>query len=414
MFLKKNYVEISFIIICVFFIFLTINDTPYMSKKQTIKNTPKFEYGINVDSLQVFRDTVKIGQSLSIILNEWGISAKVVDLLVKQSENIFDVKKIRAGKPYTIIYPSDTLRKALYMIYEETYSTYVVFDLQDSVHAHYGQKDITVSIKKTSGLITSSLWDAIETSDAGIDLALLLSDIYAWNIDFYGLQKGNWFKAIYEEISVEDRVISTGKVIASVFYNDGKEFKAFWYAQDSIGEYYDEQGQSLKRAFLKAPLQFSRISSRFSYSRMHPVLKYRRPHLGVDYAAPAGTPVNAVGSGTVIKAGYSGQAGLMVKIRHNSTYETAYLHLSKIGNGIKLGTKVNQGQVIGYVGSTGISTGPHLDFRFYKDGKAIDPLKVESPPAKPIDSINLPNFLSTKDELLIEINNIEIKSKQDL
>jgi murein DD-endopeptidase MepM/ murein hydrolase activator NlpD len=414
MFFKKYFFEIVFIIISGFIIFLITNNKFDKTEMQTEKYRPQLEYGINVDTLQIYHDTVKKGQSLSVILNEWSIGSGIIDLLVKRSEEVFDVKKIRAGKPYAIIYPSDTSRQALYMIYEETYSSYVVFVLTDSVHVHYGQKDIKINIKKTSGVITSSLWDAIEASEAGIDLALLLSDIYAWNIDFYGLQKDDWFKAIYEEISVDNRVIATGKVLASVFFNNGKEFNAFWYLQDTLGEYFDENGQSLRRAFLKAPLKFSRISSRYSYSRMHPVLKYRRPHLGIDYAAPVGTPVNAVGEGTVISAGYSGQAGLLVKIRHNATYETAYMHLSKLAKGIKKGCRVTQGQVIGYVGSSGLSTGPHLDFRFYKNGKAIDPLKVESPPAKPVDSINMSEFLKLKDEKLIELNDVEINRGKDL
>ncbi len=408
---KKNYIEFCYIILSILIIFKIVNYKPFYAEVKFDKHIPKTEYGINMDNLQIFRDTIKSGQTLSTILSKWGITVDTIDLLVKKANGIFDFKNIKAGKPYSIIYPSDSIKKALYMVYEESYSKYIVFVLKDSIHVHYGMKDVLINEKQTFGIINSSLWDAIESSEAGIDLAIKLSDIYAWSIDFYDLKKGDWFKAIYEEISIDKEAIATGKVLASIFYNNGKEYYAFWFVKDSIGEYYDKYGKSLKRAFLKAPLQFTRISSRFSYSRMHPILKYRRPHLGIDYSAPAGTPVVAVGAGYVVKAGLNGQAGLMVKIRHNAGYETAYFHLSKLAKGIKNGSKVSQGQIIGYVGSSGLSTGPHLDFRFYKNGKAVDPLKIESPPAKPVDSVDMPEFIKIKDKMIEKLNKIELKEK---
>jgi len=406
---NKRLPEIIFILLSVTLAYIIINNSQYTTKATTLHHSPKIEYGINIDSLLIYRDTVSKGQSISNILSSWKVSAQTIDLLVSRAEGIFDLRSIKAGKPYLILYSNDSLQSALYMIYEPNYQDYVVFVLTDSVHLHYGKKDIITSIKSSSGVITSSLWDAIERSEAGIDLALLLSDIYAWSVDFYGLQKGDWFKVIYEELSIDGKPIATGRVLASTFSTNGKEFNAFWFLQDSVGEYYDANGQSLKRAFLKAPLQFSRISSGFSYSRMHPILKYRRPHLGVDYSAPAGTPVQAIGSGVVEKAGYSGQAGIMVKIRHKGGYSTAYLHLSKLGAGIRQGAKVNQSQIIGYVGSTGLSTGPHLDFRFYKNNIAIDPLKVESPPAKPVDSVHLERFNNLQTTLFEQLKKIELK-----
>ncbi|RMG58193.1 MAG: M23 family metallopeptidase, partial [Bacteroidetes bacterium] len=232
--------------------------------------------------------------------------------------------------------------------------------------------------------IETSLYEAIMDVGGTPVLVNELADVYAWEIDFFGLQKGDRFKVFYTTLEVQGQDAGFGEIKAAAFTHMEAEQLAFQYDQGEGPEYFDETGESLRKTFLKAPLTFSRISSRFSYSRMHPVLKYRRPHLGVDYAAPAGTPVVAVGDGVVLKAAYSGGAGRMVKVRHNSNYTTAYLHLSRYGDGIQAGATVKQGQVIGYVGSSGLSTGPHLDFRFYKNGTPVDPLKVDPPSANPI------------------------------
>lgn len=223
-------------------------------------------------------------------------------------------------------------------------------------------------------------------------LAIELSEIYAWSIDFFGLQKGDSFKVIYEEEYID--TISNGikHILAASFSHAGSEIYAIPLIQDGEESYYDLEGNSLRKAFLKAPLRFSRISSRYSNSRLHPILRIRRPHHGVDYAAPAGTPVHAIGDGRVIMREYQGGAGRIVKIRHNSVYTTAYMHLRAYGKGITVGKYVKQGDIIGYVGSTGLSTGPHLDFRFYKNGHAVDPLKVKAPPVLPVSEDNIEKF----------------------
>jgi len=217
---------------------------------------------------------------------------------------------------------------------------------------------------------------------------LQLSEIYAWTIDFFGLQNGDRFKVIYEEQYVDSATLGIDRILAASFYSEGKIYYAIPFKQDGKEDFFDEEGNSLRKAFLKAPLRFSHISSRFSNSRYHPILKIRRPHHGVDYAAPTGTPVHAIGDGKVIAKGYNGQSGNRVKIRHNSIYTTAYSHLSRYGKGIHVGAMVKQGQVIGYVGKTGLATGPHLDFRFYKYGKPVDPLKVKAPSVSPINGQN--------------------------
>jgi len=345
---------------------------------------PHYEYGILVDSFAVIKDLVKPNQSLSDILQSYHIDANTVSKLTEISSGVFDLRKIRAGNQYTMLCTNDTLRKARYFIYESSPTDYVVFALGDSLHVYSGEKEVRVKIVYSSGVINSSLWKAMTDAKADPNLAISLSEIYQWTIDFYAIQKGDEFKAIYEELYIGNESIGLGKIMAAWFKHGGKDIYAYRFVQDSAADYFDDNAASLRRSFLKAPLKFSRISSKFSNSRFHPVLRIRRPHHGVDYAAPRGTPVHAIGNGTVISASFAGGAGRLIKIRHNSTYATSYMHLAAFAKGVRTGGHVSQGQVIGYVGSSGLSTGPHLDFRFYRNGAAIDPLKVESPPAEPV------------------------------
>jgi murein DD-endopeptidase MepM/ murein hydrolase activator NlpD len=350
---------------------------------------PNRAYGIVIDSMLVFTDKVKRNQYLSQILTNYDVDYAKIDLLAKRTKAVFDVRKIRAGNPYTVICTNDTLQTVHYFVYEITPTEYVVFDLRDSVHVHRGEKEIERRRVTASGVIESSLWNAMVSANIDPNLSNELSEIYAWTIDFFWIQKGDAFKVLYDALYVEDEYVGIGKIHAAWMQHTGKDFYAYYFEADSVGDYFDEEANSMRRTFLKAPLRFKRISSRFSYSRMHPILKQRMPHTGVDYAANYGTPVHAVGDGVVTFARRKGANGNMVKIRHNGTYTTAYLHLSKFGKGIKQGVFVRQGDVIGYVGSTGRSTGPHLDFRFYRNGQPVDPLKVKSPPAKPVDSVHL-------------------------
>jgi len=246
-------------------------------------------------------------------------------------------------------------------------------------------------------VISTSLWDAMKETKVNPMMAIELSEIFAWSIDFFGLQTGDRFNVIYEESFVDS--ISTGitKIFGAYFGHMGVSFYAIPFVQDGVESFFDEEGNSLRKAFLKAPLRFSRISSRFSGSRLHPILKIRRPHYGIDYAAPIGTPVYAIGDGIITRTSFEGQAGRMVSIKHNSVYSTAYLHLRNFAAGVAPGAYVKQGQVIGYVGSTGLSTGPHLDFRFYKNGHPVDPLRVESPPVEPVKPENMAEFMKKKE-----------------
>lgn len=369
---------------------------------------PNKIYDIVIDSLVVIKETVRKNQFLSDILTSYHVDNQTIDLLTRRSLLVFDVRKIRAGNNYTALCTNDSERKLKYLVYEDTPSSYVVFDLHDSIHVHTGEKEITVTVKTASGVIRSSLWNAMVASHTDPQLALELSEVYAWTIDFFGIQKGDYFKLVYEELSVDGRFIGFGKIHSALFNNEGRDYYAFYFVQENQGDYFDDKGQSLRRTFLKAPLHFKRISSHYSHSRMHPVLKVRRPHLGVDYAADYGTPVQTVGDGTVVSAGRDGAAGNMVKIRHNGTYTTAYLHLSKFGPGIRKGVHVKQGDVIGYVGSTGRSTGPHLDFRFYQNGNPVDPLKVQSPPAEPVKGSYLSEYWKIVTEYKTKMDSISI------
>ena len=354
---------------------------------------PTIMYGIAVDSLNVIQGKVKRNEFLADILLKYGVNYGAIDYIARNTKDTFDVRKFRRGNTYTVIQTKDSVPETLYFVYEISPTEYVLYNFRDSVTASLGHKAVVTQIKKISGRIHSSLWNSLVDQGADPNLANVLSEIYAWTIDFFGLQKGDEYKAIYEEHYVDGRYIGMGKVQAASFEHAGKKIYAFYFVQHDKGDYFDKNGNSLERTFLKAPLRFTRISSRFSNSRLHPVLKIRRPHHGVDYAAPMGTPVHSVGDGTVIAKGYQKRGGgNYLKIKHNGTYTTSYMHLNGFAKGMKVGKKVKQGDVIGYVGKTGLATGPHLDFRFYRNGKAIDPLKVESPPAKPVDPAYRPAF----------------------
>ena len=370
---------------------------------------PRMEYGIVVDSLFVKKDRVKRNQSLSDILGMYGVGRKEIHELAQKAKLVFDVRKIREGNSFAFIFGQDSVPQPEYFIYEESPASYIVFTLKDPLSVHRGEKPIERILTEAGGTIESSLWNALADQGADPQLAITLSEVYAWTIDFFGIQKGDAYKVLYDELRVEGKPIGMGDVAAAYFRNYDKDFYAFYFEHKGQRGYYDERGQNLQRAFLKAPLQFKRISSRFSNSRMHPVLKIRRAHHGVDYAADHGTPVYSIGEGVVIEKGWDPRGGgNYLKIKHNSTYTTAYLHLSGFAKGIRSGVRVRQGELIGYVGSTGLSTGPHLDFRFYRNGRPIDPLKVESPPSEPVSADYMAAYRQLVDSLRPKLDSIRI------
>lgn len=361
----------------------------------------RYEYGLAIDSFRVDTGYVSNGETLGGILNRLGATRQQINQVGTLAREEFDVRQIRAGKQFLALYATDSAKNEVlqYWVYLPDARTAKVLHLTDSLHVEHLQKPIRIVPRKAEVVIESSLWNAMAGNDLPVELALELSEIYAWTIDFFGLQQGDSIRVFYDEQYVDSVRWGIGRIYAANFYHGKRWQEAYWFDIADYQEtdtrcrgYFDAEGNSLRKAFLKAPLNYKRISSKFTYARKHPVYKVVRPHTGVDYAAPAGTPVVAIGDGVVIEKGYKGGGGNSVKIRHNSTYTTAYLHLSKYGKDIAVGKRVNQGQVIGYVGSTGASTGPHLDFRVWKGGSPIDPLKMVSPPVEPVPATLRPTF----------------------
>lgn len=358
----------------------------------------RYEYGLAIDSFRVDTGYVREGETLGGILRKCGATREQLTHILSLDREQFDVRTIRAGKRYLACYQPDSV--LLYWIYQPDIKTAKVLHLTDSLHVEHHEKPVEIRTRYAEATIESSLWNAMITNGLPADLALELSEIYAWTIDFFGLQKDDSIRVYYEEQYVDSTRIGIGHIYAAHFYHGRRWQDAYWFENEDIRGYFDGNGNSLRKAFLKAPLNYKRISSHFSYARKHPVLKIVRPHTGVDYAAPTGTPVVSIGDGVVIEKGYKGGGGHTVKIRHNSTYTSAYLHLSKYGKDLRVGSHVSQGQVIGYVGSSGTATGPHLDFRIWKNGCPIDPLKMESPPVEPV-----PAAYRTAFDSVVEIYN---------
>ncbi len=369
------------------------------------KPVPRFLYGIRIDSLQADVRTVKPGENLSVILSAW-LTPQQIDQLVKNTREVFDVRKIKPGNKCVFLLTEDSIPKARYFVYEISPIEYVRYTLDDTIVVVAGKKEVKRIRRTASGVINTSLWNAFEEQQLDADLGMALSEVFAWTIDFYGLQKGDRFKVLYDELSVDSVLIGSDRIYAALFSSEGKDHYAFYYDTAGSSGYFSETGQSLRRSFLKAPLRFSRISSRFSRSRMHPILKIRRPHYGVDYAAPRGTPVVALGSGTVTSVGFHGGYGRFISIRHNSVYTTTYAHLSGYGKGIASGRHVDQGEVIGYVGSSGLATGPHLDFRVYRNGAPVDPMKMESPPTDPVKPELMPRYEALVKHMTLQLDSI--------
>ncbi|MTI22707.1 peptidase M23 [Fulvivirga sp. RKSG066] len=352
---------------------------------------PKKLYGVVVDSMVVIEDKIKRNQNISEILSNYNIPSESIYKLAKASKEVFDVRKLAANKKYTLICTPDSLKTARAMIYEHNPVEYVVFNLLDSITVEKGLKEVEVVEKSISGTIEASL--SLTMDQLGLSyLTNDFADIFAWQIDFFRLQRGDRFKLVYEDELIDGHPIRSGKIKAIYFEHFGNGYYAYHFDQGSDIDYFDEKGNSLRKALLKYPLEFTRISSRYSGRRYHPVQKRYKAHRGTDFAAPRGTPIRSVGDGIVLEARYSKYNGNYVKIRHNATYTTQYLHMSKIASGLKPGQRVKQEQTIGYVGSTGLATGNHLCYRFWKNGVQIDALKVDLPPSEPVAEENKEAF----------------------
>ena len=366
---------------------------------------PVMKYGLPIEEFIVTYDTLQRGETLAEILYSFGFTAKQIFELTQCPDSIFDSRRMRPGQACALLRDMDST--AHYFIYEESAKAYVTFDLKENYRAAKELKPVEWREGEVAGRVNSSLWVALEESNASPQLAVIMSQIFGWSVDFFGIQRGDEFRLIYSREYVEETPLNNYRIQAASFTTNDTTIYAIPFTQDGEELFYNINGNSLEGAFLKAPLDFYRISSKFSNSRLHPVLKIYRPHHGVDYGAPIGTPVYAIGSGKVIKKAYQGNgAGYYVKIRHNSTYVTTYMHLSRFANGLKEGDFVKQKQVIGYVGSSGLSTGPHLDFRVHENGKPINPLTIKSQPKKPISKENKDAFGIVCDSLVKRLTSI--------
>lgn len=383
---------------------------------------PRYAYGIALDDYRIDTCRVLAGETLSGILNRHGLTSKQwrdMQPFLKQHPELTAIRE--GGRYYA--FRNDTA--LCYYAYRLNRRETLIASLLDSFYLWRDTLPIIVERRKVDFDIHSSLWQTVTSHNLPVELTLELSEIYAWTINFFALQEGDSVRVLYDEHYIDSTRVGIGRIYAAHFYHGKRWLPAYYADQESlqpymaadstspapaalkdIHSYYDDEGNSLRKTFLKAPLNYKRISSTFSYARKHPVYHVVRPHTGVDYAAPAGTPVVALGDGVVTFRAYKGGGGNTIRIRHNSTYETGYLHLSKYAKGLQVGQYVKQGEVIGYVGSTGASTGPHLDFRVWKNGQPVNPLTLDSPPAEPIPA----DLRQAYDSLALHYNQILLSS----
>lgn len=344
--------------------------------------------GFWTEDFSGIESTIQSGETFSTLMGRYGMGAAKVYQLAEISDTLFDATRIIAGKSYTA-YCDSVTNELKYLVYNIDRIKSVIFRCDDTLQVYTYSKPVSKHRKYTDVSISSSLWNDMQAAGSSPLVILKLSDIFAWTVDFFGLRENDRFRVIYEQTECEGQLISVDSIYFACYSRGDKDMYAILYDQGDGGNiYWNEKGESMRKAFLKAPLEFRRISSGFSYHRKHPVTGQVKAHTAVDYAAPTGTPVRSIGDGTVLSVGWAGGGGNTVKIRHNSVYTTSYMHLSKYAAGIKAGARVSQGQVIGYVGMTGTATGPHLDFRVYMNGTPINPLTMESPSAEPIKEEN--------------------------
>ncbi|MEM7571894.1 MAG: peptidoglycan DD-metalloendopeptidase family protein [Bacteroidota bacterium] len=370
---------------------------------------PELHFGLAVDTLAWTTDTIQSGQTLSDLLTSAGLSGQENFNVSQVAAELFPLTALRAGRLYHLLDDADT-EGPDWFVYQPNVYEYVRLDLQGGTASERVELPVTVEIDQAGGRIESSLWNAMVGNGHSFELTDKMEDALQWSVDFYHVQAGEEFRLLYQRDYIEGEEAGLGRVLAANYETGSKDFYAFWYDSPN-GEqdgYYDCEGHPMKSTFLKSPVRYSRISSSYNLRRFHPVLRRTRPHYGTDYAAPYGTPIQAVSDGTISKAAYTRGNGNYVKIRHNQQISTQYLHMQRFAEGIRPGVHVSQGDVIGYVGSTGLATGPHVCFRFWKDGKQIDHTKLEFPPAEPLPDSLLPEFFALRDAYLEELIPIQI------
>lgn len=424
--LRKHRVKIKNVSIALGMLLLTVLVSYFWSTYSTSKNMtskvnlttigafpvqiPTFKYGFALDTFMVSEDVIQSNQFLADILLKHNVDYLTIDELAKSTKEVFDVRNLRALKPYTIL-SKDTSRAADYFIYEPSVFYYVVYDLKNRT-AKKVERPISTKVENASGVIESSLWNTMTDNGLSYELAAKMEDALAWSIDFHHIQKNDRFKLVYEQQYIDGEKVGIGAVKAAYYKNYDNEYYAIAFENERHNGFYDLEARPMEKAFLKAPVKYSRISSRYNLRRFHPVLKRSRPHYGTDYAAPRGTPIYAVADGVVTKASRTRGNGNYVKIKHDKTYQTQYLHMQRFAKGIRPGVHVKQSQVIGYVGSTGLATGPHVCFRFWKNGRQVNHLRENLPPPDPMPKSDIPKFNIVRDIMKAELDKIKFSTNE--
>ena len=398
------------LLIAVLFSVFSCSDVPEdnIPITENVKKPAKFDFGFNLNDFNVVNDTVESGDTFGGIIDKQNLGTLRSYDITQKVKDTFDVRLIRKGKPFTMLRSLDRSKKLQVFIYQPDRQTYYIIDLRDSISVHKKTRPITIKKRTIAGQLDGSLSEALAKEKVDAELAARISKIYAWSIDFFKLQKGDKFGITFTERYINDSVYDGVDSLQAAFFEyKGKIVYAFPFSQDPNSrkmDYYDEEGKPLKNFFLKAPLKFSRISSRFSANRFHPVQSVWKAHKGTDYAAPTGTPIMTTAAGVVEKTGYTTGNGNFVKVKHNGTYATQYLHMSKIL--VRQGQRVNQGDVIGKVGSTGLATGPHVCYRFWKNGVQVDALRLKLPNAEPMSAKYKPRFVQYMEPLKRELDSV--------
>lgn len=381
-------------------------DTVQRKEKEIEK--PVLLYGMVVNHLHVSEDHVRRDQRFVDLLSGYRVAPDVYQQLLQVPREVFDFRRIAANKKYTLLAEQDSMHTLRALIYEANPIDYFIFRFEDSLRIEAGHRTVEVREREVAGVIGSTLAETIQVIGISPEVTNRFVDIFAWQIDFQRLQRGDRFKLWYEEQWVENTSIGIGRILGIYFEHAGKSYHAIPFDQGDGIDYFDAGGNSLRKALLKYPIEFTRISSRFNPRRFHPIARVFRAHRGTDLAAPTGTPIRSVGDGVVLEARYNGNNGNYVKIRHNDTYTTQYLHMSKIASGLHAGDRVSQGETIGYVGSTGLATGPHLCYRFWKNGVQVDALRVELPPSQPVKPEHFSAFEIQRDLVIRRLERIHL------
>lgn len=400
-------------LICFFFLVRSGTLPPANERDFSLESVilpPQFAYGFNLDSFDIDRFELEPNQFLGDILADRGVGYSDIATLTEVARNVYSVRKLRAGSPCAIVRRKGTGLVECF-VYEPSPYTYVRYHIFDEPCVDIVERDVEVCIESGYGVIESSLWLSMENLGHQYALISRMEDALAWSVDFHHLQRGDSYKLLYEQKYIDGAPVGIGNLLGVSFQPTGQDpVYSVYFESDNYNGFFDEQGRPMKRAFLKAPVRYSRISSRYSLRRYHPILKRYKGHFGTDYAADYGTPIMAVADGTVTHAAYTRGNGNYIKIRHDDVYETQYLHMSRFATHMRAGRHVRQGEVIGYVGSTGLATGPHVCFRFWKNGRQVDHLRENLPPPDPMPREQMPEYLQVRDQIIPELESIQVVS----